>query len=1407
MDWQRLADVRAGTSEEIRSGGTGHLLGGTLVLTCRHVVEDGEGRPWSRVQVRLGHPAHGPQRHARATVVWASPDVDAALLRIDGEPFVAGDPVRWGWFIGSSPIVYEGLGYPVFVDYESGRGVEQLGGTVPPGALGPDGTYVLDQGAAPEATRRRRRWRGVSGAAVFCADLLTGIVTRDDDQFGNRRLYAVPAHALIADPDFARLVAEDGGTPPVLEPVELAPCLQPRGRQLLARTPGSLLAATAEAVSFIGRVAEMAALASWRDGGQRFSVMLIAGEGGQGKTRLAREFCTASREAGWVAAFLESHYLQAIEQVPGANQPVLLVVDYAETRAQEVTALIDGLPGGQAAQPVRLLLLSRTAGAWWSELTGSGALPPECAQRIDLAPLTDNGDARRGTYVAALAGLAQRLALLPDSPIGRDPSLPWIDLGKHLARQPRPLDDPRLGNALTLQMTALDDLLTSAAGQEAGHSGTSAERSLVIHERNYLWGAAAKHGLFAKDVLSDLTNDDERKAEARRALERALAGIILLGPCDGPRARAVGALASAARAEDVTIWLAELYPPPSVDFRVGTVQPDRLAELLLGPVLTQQTGALSQIAALAGDVGDAYAVLFALLRTAAHPDYDRVGEQIHDLLISRPDPFARAAPVLAAMLPPSLPLLAGLRGLGQRDPQAFTAHAYEAVMHLPLTSVSGAYFSAALSTVMTVIVRALADSDPDTYFPLLAASLSDLGARLAQAGQQQAALAAAREAVDAYRQLAQASPGSYLFGYCLAEALNSLGNRLHEARQPRAALTATQEASGIYRRLAQADPDTFLPYLALSLINLGVMLTNAGQREAALDAAEEAVGINRRLADADPDIYLPQLATALSNLGGLFGEAGQREAALTVAREAVTITRRLADADPDRYLPGLARSLSNLGNQLADAGQREAALAMTEKAITIQRRLAEVNPDKYLPGLAAALKNLVAHFAEDGQREAALDAAEKAIAIYRQLAQADPDTYYPHLAIALRNLGAQLADAGQWELARSPTSQALHIHRMLGRTNPDEYLAELAASLNSFGALFSALGHQADADKVWESAIRDLPEQASRMTLSVDYARYLLARQDWSASAEQLARILTAPDASGRVQAAARRLMRRCWRQQAQDTERAWQSVSPSPLPDWVSLSESHVDTAIDWILTRTAADSHAYFLDHVSELLSPAIVTILEEIALSAPAEVIDQHRALLEAGREHRLDEAYRPLLLRDALEEWMATPDHDTSRAYLLDNLDLLSEDASRILQSLDDHDYPEITAHHAMLTLAREPAGIDRAYECLTDADAIKALAHEAIAAHDAARIQACAVIEADANPLTSYVHQALAMLMTEPSERLPASFVNQLRDLARQAGAAERNTVATEFIAAVASLRMDSAAASEVQKALEFSSEE
>ena len=170
--------------------------------------------------------------------------------------------------------------------------------------------WVSGSAAASCWTKGRRRslaagraWPGVSGTAVFCRGLLTAVVTRDDREFGNRRLHAVPAAALTAEPEFVRLITEDTGTVPVWRRWNLSSTCR-RLVPALSGTPGSLLAATVEAVEFTGRGSELAELVAWRDSGEGLSVMLVAGEGGQGKTRLARQFAARTRQAGWAAGFL-----------------------------------------------------------------------------------------------------------------------------------------------------------------------------------------------------------------------------------------------------------------------------------------------------------------------------------------------------------------------------------------------------------------------------------------------------------------------------------------------------------------------------------------------------------------------------------------------------------------------------------------------------------------------------------------------------------------------------------------------------------------------------------------------------------------------------------------------------------------------------------------------------------------------------------------------------------------------------------------------------------------------------------------------------------------------------------------------------------------------------------------------
>jgi hypothetical protein len=122
---------------------------------------------------------------------------------------------------GNDEVHYSGIAFPRFADYGDGAaGVEQLAGVSRPLTTGFGGRYALDQDAAPEARPGQpSQWDGASGAAVFCAGVLIGVVARNASDLGTHRLYATRVDALFYDAEFSRLIEADTGSAPRAEPV------------------------------------------------------------------------------------------------------------------------------------------------------------------------------------------------------------------------------------------------------------------------------------------------------------------------------------------------------------------------------------------------------------------------------------------------------------------------------------------------------------------------------------------------------------------------------------------------------------------------------------------------------------------------------------------------------------------------------------------------------------------------------------------------------------------------------------------------------------------------------------------------------------------------------------------------------------------------------------------------------------------------------------------------------------------------------------------------------------------------------------------------------------------------------------------------------------------------------------
>ncbi|MFG3055526.1 tetratricopeptide repeat protein [Kitasatospora sp. NPDC048239] len=994
--------------------GSGYVIAPHLVLTSAHVVPASGG----------GVSVFRPGRAALYTgqVVWrGTPEGrdDAALVLVEDSgwtPPDGGRPMRWGrlaTILTGTPC--ETWGAPDLVQRKD-RPTDTLHptGTLNPGDREVGNRYVMNIDGHPPAPvgDGKSPWGGISGAALFCGDLLTGVIAADPGGRSRAVLEAVPAYVLLLDPSFRAVLAEHGaGVGTVLEAVEwqhLNDTADVAGG--LVRSPAVLLHARRQIVPFRSRTKLLEQLYAWsRQPG--FGAYLLHGPGGQGKTRLAQHLTdTLTAERGQVLWLAPGAAPEDLAVLAGAARPLLVVVDYAETRTAQLLALLDAAGRHRGTSPFKLLL-ARTAGDWWENLQSATSRAEDL---LDGSPVTalgplepEAGQSRMQAYREAVDGYARHLPRIGD---WRDHD--WPALADRLGD--RPLGAAGLAGALTLHMTALADLLDAATGTSgnigdtggAGPTAAEVEDRLLVHERRYWTTAAKTRGLMA--ALSEDTLAD------------ALAAAFLLGAHTNTDAdavlRRVPALADQMHdlRTRVRTWITALYPPASNDRSWGLLQPDRLTERFIGRHLNRDPELAHHLATNSNrppiNHPQAEQLLTLYTRAATHPPLRQLGPQLTTLITTHPDTLALAAIDTAAQAEHATPLLDALQQITD-NPATPVDDLTALADKLPAASHLLAPLAAHVAERLTSTYRRQAQTDA-SRLPRLAISLNNLGSRLGQLGQLEGALAALEEAVTLYRHLADARPDAHLPD--LAASLHNLGATLAGVGRLEDALTAVQEAVTLYRHLATARPDAHLPDLALSVDNLGVQLGKLGRLKDALTAIEEVVTLRRGLADARPDAHLPDLAASLHNLGATLAGVGRLEDALTAIEEAVTLRRGLADARPDAHLPDLAASLHNLGGQLWAIERLEDALTAIEKAVTIYHHLATARPDAHLPDLAACLYTLAAGLGGFGRLEDALAAIEEAVTLYRHLVAARPAAHLPDLERAqeLRAVIQEVVKAG-----------------------------------------------------------------------------------------------------------------------------------------------------------------------------------------------------------------------------------------------------------------------------------------------------------------------------------------------------------------------------------------------------------
>ncbi|MEU6822241.1 tetratricopeptide repeat protein [Streptomyces atriruber] len=1002
--------------------GSGHLLAPRLVLTAEHVLG---GRTDATVQV----PGSGP---VPCRVVWSRSDepYDTALLLAEQDLTRDLAPVRWGRLVTQDPADTWIRGYTG----HSGR-AGKLGSTSFVGVLDPmeaveSDRYVLSlTGTPPLGSARVSPWAGLSGGAVWCAGTLVGVAVADLPGWQHSRIEAVPSYVLFADKAFRELVRLHTGATIHLEPAEFADHAE-SVEPLVPRSAATLLHPRAETVRFTGRHELLGEMVAWSTAHDDLSMALLTGAGGAGKSRLAREL--GHRLAAHRYAVVHLRRGSGLDQhrlLAGTTAPVLLVIDYAESRVEEVGRLLHHLGRRMSGVPIRVLLVARAVGQWWEELRSLGgadaADTTAQARRWSILDTASLGVAEDEIFRTAVKDLtrgaaALGLALSAEAPGDAPPEWPGMP--------PRPHR-----TVLDIHMAALASVLAPSAQVPVRH----AQEALLDHESAY-WRETSRRAPI--DVLGDA------------ALRNAVVAATLVGPVPGSRAHAM--LARVPRVGDhpesvrraVADWLHELYPRPDsaeggTSWQWGPLQPDPLGEFLVGRRVAAEPEIFLRLLPVL-DGRETVNALLVLSRAAAQTESEPLADVLRTAVRSHP---ARLSSLLVAAgtrsAEPAI-LIAALDRILVEELLPRDRLLDLAARIPPLTRALSSWSVRLHEKLLQV------EPDPTAANPerLRAGALHNLAGRQLAAHHYEEALEAATSGL---RLLDTGGVGDSLVRGLLlhdrAAALGGLGRAEEAVRDGR--LSVTQFVT---LQVAGGRDQSFAPHgLGAVLNNLSQYLAETGDDEAALAAARSSVRTRRELAAHDATL-LPDLARSLNTLTLRLHEAGDLTEAMEAADESLSVRRTAAQDHPDAYLEELTSTLNNRARVLVDLGDLVGALEDVREEASIRRQLAHSGQPRSRVRLVRTLHRLADLSLQAGSPSKALEAADEATGLARRLVVEDGRQHLPLLGGAFLVQTRSLIHASRASVAYRVNSKAAQVFRTVHRENPADFIG-----------LLDALGNQA----------------------------------------------------------------------------------------------------------------------------------------------------------------------------------------------------------------------------------------------------------------------------------------------------------------------------------------------------------
>jgi tetratricopeptide (TPR) repeat protein len=747
----------------------------------------------------------------------------------------------------------------------------------------------------------------------------------------------------------------------------------------LRELPSRLLSTRYGVVPFTGREKELDALREWLRSGPRLAARWFHGPAGQGKSRLADQLAQEAAVDGWkvVVAIHGSH---AFPLSPGSQDVragdaagLLVVIDYADAwPLSHLAWLFGNVLLQQMGIPTRVLLLARTAEAWpavRATLVNHGAGPSTQM----LTGISESASERRTVFEVARNAFARYFDI-------NDPET---------IEPPASLDNHEFALTLALHIAALA-AVDFRANANSDLDASADLTAYLLRREQYRWS---------------LMSDAQRLRTTPSLFRRSVYVASLTGGL--PVAEAVAVLGRAGIAPDI-----QSAHQIIDDFQILYPSPDPSAGIVLEPLHPDRLGED-----------------FVALNTPGHNvDYPA-------------DPWA--ADVIARLLEPgggagfpkyAPSALSFLVQAARRWPHLGSSYLFPLLRRYPqLALLAGGATLSRLAILPNLDIGVLEAIEP--LFPTgrhadLDSAIADVVSRL-----------------TAQRLGEAANPAE------IAHLYTNLGYRLANAGQREAALEPSRRSVEILEELADGDSVQSMADLASALRNLGAVLSSTGRYEEALEVASQAARTYSRLASVNPLEYERDYAAIQNDLGIRLFALGRHGEALEAMSESVALYRKFSITASGREVAGLAMSLNNIGGVLSSLGRQLEALDATIEAATVYRRLVNDNPSSFEPNLAASLANLGVRLSNLGRSDEARSAIIEAVDIYRRLAETDPGVFEPDLAGSLNNLGRLLAEAGRSDEARSAIIEAVDIYRQLAENKPEVFESDFADALQQYAVL------------------------------------------------------------------------------------------------------------------------------------------------------------------------------------------------------------------------------------------------------------------------------------------------------------------------------------------------------------------